>query len=135
MQQQQTQGKLRYKETTRVMRKAVKKWRDEQIALNPYCYVTGSTDSLEVHHSGLSFSQIFKMAHSNLDIQFHKYIFDYTYDESTALKNEIIRLHDEVDPIVLTHSVHLELHQIFGLEVSRQDIDSYIKNYHVYTKK
>lgn len=129
MQQQQTQGKLRYKETTKVMRKAVKRWRDEQIALNPYCYVTGSTDSLEVHHNGLSFSQIFKMAHSNLDIQFHKYIFDYTYDESTALKNEIIRLHDEVEAVVLTHNIHLSLHQTYGEQVTREQIEEFKKNF------
>ena len=129
MQQQQTQGKLRYKETTRVMRKAVKKWRDEQIALHPYCYVSGLTDSLEVHHSGLSFSQIFKMAHKNLDLEFHKYIFDYTYDESTALKNEIIRLHDEVEAVVLTHNIHLELHQLHGTDVNMEQIEEFKKNF------
>ena len=127
--QQQTQGKLRYKETTKVMRKAVKRWRDEQIALHPYCYVTGSTDSLEVHHSGLSFSQIFKMAHKNLDLEYKKYIFDYTYDESTALKNEIIRLHDEVEAVVLTHNIHLELHQLHGTDVNMEQIEEFKKNF------
>lgn len=129
MQQQQMQGKLRYKETTKVMRKAVKKWRDEQIAANPYCYVTGSTELLEVHHAGLSYNQIFRQAHTNLNIQYHKYIFDYTRDESAALRDEIIRLHNEVDAIVLTHDVHCELHQIYGTEVSRQQIEQYKSNY------
>ncbi len=129
MQQQQTQGKLKYKETTRVMRKAVKRWRDEQIALNPYCYVTGSTDLLEVHHSGLSFSQIFKMAHNNLDLEFHKYIFEYSEDESKALKSEIIRLHDEVEAVVLTHDIHLELHQIHGTDVNMEQIEEFKKNF------
>ena len=134
MQQQQTQSNLKYKTSVKVMRKAVKKWRDEQIALNPYCYVTGSTDLLEVHHSGMSFSQIFKMAHKNLNLEYHKYIFEYSDEDARRLKAEIIKLHDSVDAIVLNHSIHLELHTIYGTEVTRQQIDLYKKNYHAYTK-
>ena len=128
MQQQIQQKNLKYKTTTKVMRKAVKKWRDEVIESSPYCYVSNLSEDLEVHHAGLSFNQIFRQAHINLGIQYHKYIFEYKYEESKALKEEIIRLHDMVDPIVLTHDIHVELHQIYGTEVSRTDIDSYIKN-------
>lgn len=135
MDQQIQQSNLKYKTTIKKMRKAVKQWRDEQIALNPQCYVTGSTDLLEVHHSGLSFNQIFRQAHKNLNIQYHKYIFEYTYDESKALKQEIIKLHDMVDPVVLTHDIHLSIHQTYGEQVTREQIDLYKENYHVYTKK
>lgn len=125
MNQQIQQSNLKYKTTTRVMRKAVKKWRDEVIESSPCCFITGATDLLEVHHAGMSFNQIFRQAHINLGIQYHKYIFEYKYEESKALKEEIIRLHDMVDPIVLTHDIHVELHQIYGTEVSMEQIKQY----------
>ena len=128
MQQQIQQKNLKYKTTTKVMRKAVKKWRDEVIESSPYCYVSNLSEDLEVHHAGLSFNQIFRQAHINLNIEYHKYIFEYNAEDVKALKKEIIRLHGMVDPIVLTHDIHVELHQIYGTEVSRTDIDSYIKN-------
>lgn len=122
--QQQTQSNLKYKATAKYMRKATKQWRSDQIAKTPYCFITGSTEQLEVHHT-TSFSQIFKQAHKNLDLEFHKYIFEYTYEESTALKNEIIKLHNEVEAVVLTHDIHLELHQIYGTDVNMNQIEEF----------
>ena len=127
-QEQQFQQNNKYKTTQRVMRKALRQWRNDQIQLHPYCHVTGSTELLEVHHAGHSFSQIFRQAHKNLDLDFHKYIFEYNDDDVKALKEEIIRLHDMVDPIVLTHDIHCELHKIYGLEVSRQQIEQFKNN-------
>lgn len=127
--QQQMQGKLRYKETTKVMRKAAKKWRDDEIAAHPYCYISGSTELLEVHHAGMSFSEIFRQAHTNLSLEYHKYIFDYTREESAALRDEIIRLHNECEAVVLTHDIHLELHQMYGSEVNMEKIEQFKKNF------
>ena len=135
MDQQIQQSNLKYKTSVRAMRKALRQWRNSIIESNPQCYVSGIQDQLEVHHSGLSFNQIFRQAHKNLNIQYHKYIFEYTYDESKALKAEIIRLHDMVDPVVLTHNIHLSIHQTYGEQVTREQIDLYKENYHVYTKK
>ena len=128
MQQQIQQSNLKYKVTTKYMRKATKQWRSEQIAKTPYCYVTGSTDLLEVHHT-ISFSQIFRQAHKNLDLEFHKYIFEYSEEDAKALKQEIIRLHDEVEAVVLTHNIHLELHQMYGTDVNMEQIEEFKKNF------
>lgn len=135
MQQQQTQQNLKNKITTRVMRKALRQWRNSIIESNPQCYVTNSTQDLTVHHAGQSFSEVFRQAHKNLGIQYNKYIFEYSEEDARRLKAEIIKLHESVDAIVLNHSIHCELHTIYGTEVTRQQIDLYKKNYHAYTKK
>lgn len=131
---QQTQINLKYKTTQKVMRKAVRQWRNEQIALHPYCHVTGSTELLEVHHAGHSFSQIFRQAHKNLDLEFHKYIFEYTDEDVKALRSEIIRLHNEVVAVVLNHDIHLSLHQIYGLEVNMDQIEEFKNNFNLIHK-
>ena len=125
MNQQIQQTNLKYKTTTKVMRKTVKRWRDEVIEKHPYCFITGSVDLLEVHHAGLSFNQIFRQAHENLGIQYHKYIFEYNTEDVKALKKEIIRLHGSIEAVVLTHDIHVELHQIYGTEVSMEQIKQY----------
>ena len=129
MQQQMQQSNLKYKATTKYMRKATKQWRSEQIAKTPYCYVTGSADLLEVHHSGMSFSQIFRQAHKNLDLEYHKYIFEYSDEDAKALKAEILRLHEGCEAVVLTHDIHLSLHQMYGSDVSMEQIEEFKKNF------
>lgn len=134
MQQQIQQSNLKYKTSVRVMRKALRQWRNSIIESNPQCYVSGIQDQLEVHHAGYSFSEIFRQAHKNLDLEYKKYIFEYSDKDARRLREEIIRLHESVDAIVLNHSIHCELHTIYGTEVTRQQIDLYKKNYHAYTK-
>lgn len=129
MQQQQAQGKLRYKETTKYMRKATKQWRSNQIAKTPYCYVSGEVEQLEVHHCGMPFNQIFRQAHKNLNLEYHKYIFEYSYEDAKALKAEIIRLHECCEAVVLTHDIHVELHQMHGSEVNMEQIEQFKKNF------
>ena len=124
MQQQMQQSNLKYKATTKYMRKVIKKWRDEQIAKTPCCYVSGKVEQLEVHHT-TSFNQIFRQAHKNLNLQYHKYIFEYSYEEFKVLKAEILRLHEGCEAVVLTHDIHLELHQMYGSDVSMEQIEEY----------
>lgn len=115
--------------TTRVIRKALKNWRNSIFEKHPQCYVSNLTENLEVHHSGMSFNQIFRQAHKNLNIEYHKFIYEYDKEDAKRLKAEIIRLHNEVDAIVLTHNIHVQLHQIYGEQVTRQQIDEFKKNF------
>ena len=68
------------------------------------CYITGSTEKLELHHDGMSFSQIVNDSFKALGI---KYSGENTENYSTTdlilLKNEVIRRHNiYAKPITIT---------------------------------
>ena len=95
------------------------------------CYITGSTEKLELHHDGMSFSQIVNDSFKALGI---KYSGENTENYSTTdlilLKNEVIRRHNlYAKPITITADVHLELHKIYGTNVSHEQLEEYCKEY------
>lgn len=95
------------------------------------CYITGSTEKLELHHDGMSFSQIVRDSFKALGI---KYSGENTENYSTTdlilLKNEVIRRHNlYAKPITMTADVHLELHKIYGTNVSHEQLEEYCKEY------
>ena len=95
------------------------------------CYVTGSAKNLEMHHDGVSFSKIVRDSFKALGI---KYSGEYTENYSTTdlilLKNEVIRRHNlYAKPITITADVHLELHRIYGSDVSHEQLEEYCKEY------
>ena len=95
------------------------------------CYITGSTEKLELHHDGMSFSQIVNDSFKALGI---KYSGENTENYSTTdlilLKNEVIRRHNlYAKPITMTADVHLELHKIYGTNVSHEQLEEYCKEY------
>ena len=89
------------------------------------CYITGSTEKLELHHDGMSFSQIVNDSFKALGI---KYSGEYTENYSTTdlilLKNEVIRRHNlYARAVTLASDVHLELHRIYGSDVSHEQLE------------
>lgn len=98
---------------------------------NNKCCITGSTKNLELHHDGMSFSQIVNDSFKATGI---KYSGEYTENYSTTnlilLKNEVIRRHNlYAKPITMTADVHLELHKIYGTNVSHEQLEEYCKEY------
>lgn len=95
------------------------------------CYVTGSAKNLEMHHDGVSFSQIVRDSFKSLGI---KYCGEYTENYSTTdlilLKNEVIRRHNlYARAVTLASDVHLELHRIYGSDVSHEQLEEFKARY------
>ena len=89
------------------------------------CYITGSTAKLEIHHDYMSFSKIVRDSFKALGI---KYSGEYTENYSTTdlilLKNEVIRRHNlYARAVTLASDVHLELHRIYGSDVSHEQLE------------
>lgn len=98
---------------------------------NNKCCITGSTKNLELHHDGMSFSQIVNDSFKALGI---KYSGENTENYSTTdlilLKNEVIRRHNlYAKPITMTADVHLELHKIYGTNVSHEKLEEFKARY------
>lgn len=95
------------------------------------CYITGSTRNLEVHHDGMSFSQIVKTALKNLSIKYSgEYVENYSTVELILIKNEVIKLHNlYARPITLASDIHLELHKIYGSNVSNEQLEEFKTQY------
>ena len=95
------------------------------------CYVTGSAKNLEMHHDGVSFSKIVRDSFKALGI---KYSGEYTENYSTTdlilLKNEVIRRHNlYARAVKLASDVHLELHRIYGSDVSHEQLEEFKAGY------
>lgn len=98
---------------------------------NNKCCITGSTKNLELHHDGMSFSQIVNDSFKSLGI---KYSGEYTENYSTTdlilLKNEVIRRHNlYARAVTLASDVHLELHRIYGSDVSHEQLEEFKAGY------
>lgn len=98
---------------------------------NNKCCITGSTKNLELHHDGMSFSQIVNDSFKATGI---KYSGENTENYSTTdlilLKNEVIRRHNlYAKPITMTASMHAKLHKTYGTDVSHEQLEEFKARY------
>lgn len=94
------------------------------------CFITGKSNDLTVHHCGLSFNEIFIMAHEDLGISIKKNKYDYSMEEYIALKYTVLGYHYMyAEPITLTRDIHDELHNRYGETPTKDDLMALKKEY------
>lgn len=125
----ETKYMRKHKDTKRYTRAALIDWKHSVKNAQKQCYVTGSTDNLEIHHAGKNFSEIFKAAHNKLNIKYHSEVKDYNKADLEALVDEVVNMHDSVIPVVLNSKIHKQLHDIYGEHVNMDQINEFKKNY------
>ncbi len=112
-------------------------WRQEQYKKANYtCFVTKKCKSkdkrlqLDVHHLNIAFDDVINMAHKNLNITRHEFKYQYEPGEFDKITAEVIRIHyDEVEAVVLEHSVHMNLHKYYGQNFTKEQLKEYKHNY------
>ena len=93
------------------------------------CYITGRTDNLESHHNGKSFLVIMYESIEKLGIEYKPYVSQYDILELAELKNEIVRRHRELKPIILCADVHQALHDRYGREITDEQLEEFKSEY------
>lgn len=115
--------------TKKHMRRQLIDWKHSVKKSQKQCYVTGSTEDLEIHHANHSFSDIFHEAHEKLGLEYHKDTADYNEADLQALIDEVVKMHEDVIPVVLTQKIHLALHQRYGSHVDMDQINEFKEEY------
>lgn len=92
------------------------KWIRDSIEKSGYvCVISGKTENLEVHHL-TSFSKIISDSLTKLSIDLKPTISEYSEDELTLLKNDVVNFHNDNLGVVLHHNIHKLFHKIYGFE-------------------
>lgn len=115
--------------TKKHLRRQLIDWKHSVKQTQTKCYVTGSTDELEIHHANKSFSDIFNEAHEKLGLEYHKEIKDYDKADLQALIDEVVDMHKDVVPVVLHKDIHKQLHKQYGEHVNMDQIENFKSNY------
>lgn len=115
--------------TKKQIRRSLIDWKRSVKETQTKCYITGSEQDLEIHHANHSFADIFKEAHNNLNLEYHEDTKDYSEADFQALVDEVVRLHEDVIPVVLTHDIHLKLHKTYGSHVNMDQINEFKTTY------
>ena len=93
------------------------------------CYISGRTDNLETHHNGKSFKIIMHESLKKLNIEYKPYMRQYDIVDLARLKNEVINAHKSADAITLNADVHDQLHEIYGNNVTREQLEAFKAQY------
>ena len=104
-------------------------WKKKIKKAQQCCYVSGLKTNLEVHHLNKPFSEIFKEAHENLNLEYHEQTEDYKPEDLEALTNEVLRLHEEVTALVLESKIHSNLHKQYGLNFTMNQVEEFKLHY------
>ena len=115
--------------TKKEVRRSLISWKHAVKKTQTKCYITGSTEKLEIHHANKSFSEIFNEAHEILNIEYHKEVKDYDEADFQALIDEVVNAHKDVVPVVLTQEVHSAIHKKYGTHVSMDQIEEFKAEY------
>lgn len=93
------------------------------------CYISGRTYRLEKHHNGKAFSTIMKETMKKLNITYKPYMTQYDIVELATLRNEVIKVHNNIDAVTLNEEIHCKLHQLYGREVSKEQLEAFKAEY------
>lgn len=118
-----------HKNTKKYTRYELLDWKHEVKKTQNTCYVSGSKEELEIHHLSRPFSEIFQEALHNLNLPYHKDTEDYTQEELDALSGEVLRLHESVIALALRKDIHKDLHKIYGLNFTMDQVEEYKKSF------
>jgi recombinational DNA repair protein (RecF pathway) len=95
------------------------------------CYISGRTDNLETHHSGKSFKIIVSESLKKLKIEYKPYMRQYDIVDLARLKNEVINAHKSAEAITLNADMHEQLHETYGNNVTREQLEAFKAQYQV----
>lgn len=104
----------------KICRGSLEEWKNNSIKR---CVITGSEENIEIHHSK-SFQIILYEAINELEINLDE---AEVYD-LLKIQKLVVEKHKAVEPIPLTHSLHKELHRIYGHFVTTEETDEFIEN-------
>ena len=94
------------------------------------CFISGRTDNVEAHHSKASFAFIVANSLHELDLPYHKYVDEYSSEELSQIKAEVLKEHREkAVNITLNREVHKELHRIYGKMPTHDQLLEFKENY------
>lgn len=119
-------------ELNRRFRSSIKVWKDESVAAcGGKCILTGST-TYEIHHV-YPYKAIIKEALDNTNIKVKEKIEDYSGEELSRVRDEVIRLH-ELYPygVCLKPELHRRFHKEYGKNAGvvefQRFVNDFIKN-------
>ena len=93
------------------------------------CYLTGSKDSLEVHHLN-SFLNIYMDAIKILDLPIFDDFDKYNKEEKNEIDAMFLELHNKAELIVLCKKVHVQFHKEYGYKNNfKQQFIDFKKNF------
>ena len=121
--------------TKKYTRAALIDWKHSIKKSQKQCYVTGSTESLEIHHLSKPFSEMFKEAHKTLGIQYHEDVKDYAESDLDALTDLVVDMHKDVTALVLNKDIHKALHNQYGLNFTMDQVNKFKAEYQNNNKK
>lgn len=104
----------------KICRNSLEKWKDNSPRK---CVITGLEENIEIHHSK-SFQIILYEAINELEIN----IDEADVVDIMKIQELVIEKHKEVKPIPITHSLHKELHRIYGHFVTTEETYEFIEN-------
>lgn len=121
----------------KALRHSLDEWRQEQYRKAKHtCYVTKKCKSkdkrlhLDVHHLNIPFNDVIDMAHKNTGIKRREYKYQYNEGEFDKVTAEVIRIHyEEVEAVVLEHSVHMNLHKYYGQNFTKEQLKEFKHSY------
>ena len=99
------------------------------------CYISGRTYRLEKHHNGKAFSTIMKETMKKLNITYKPYMTQYDIVELATLRNEVIKVHNNIDAVTLNEEIHCELHKRYGRQVSKKQLEDFKAEYQANNNK
>lgn len=111
--------------TKKHMRRQLIDWKHSVKKTQKQCYVSGSTENLEVHHLSKPFSEMFNEAHTILEIQYHKDTRDYAESDLKALTDLVVSMHKDVTALVLESKIHKALHDTYGLNFTMDQVEEF----------
>lgn len=121
--------------TKKYTRAALIDWKHSIKKSQKQCYVTGSTENLEIHHLSKPFSEMFKEAHKTLGIQYHEDVKDYAESDLDALTDLVVDMHKDVTALVLNKDIHKALHNQYGLNFTMDQVNKFKAEYQNNNKK
>lgn len=104
-----------YDLTTVRLRNTIYSWREKYLKqYNFQCDISKVEKNLEVHHLNINFIDLLYIAINNLNLPYYKYSYEYTEKEFYLIKEELIKLHNEVEGVVLSKELHQLFHSQYG---------------------
>lgn len=103
-----------------ICRNSINEWKN---SVEKVCCITQSKNDIEIHHSK-SFQIILYEAINELGIN----IDEADVIDILKIQELVIEKHKEVKPIPITHSLHKELHRIYGHCTTSEETYEFIEN-------
>lgn len=102
-----------YKYNVNFFRYKLSRWKEEYLKQYSQCNITSSKDNLEVHHL-VNFHILLDQACENTNILLTDKVSNLPQQDVERLIDELIRLHETTEAVVLTREMHQCFHKQYG---------------------